>query len=302
MRGSGHNHVHRTAAACGAVLTVILLLVIPLASAERPGVSPGELVRTAIQNEVKSGNDSTNYMFRDRKETPRGSQTKLMVQTKDAVAGMLVAMNDHPLTPDQRQAEQNHLQYIVSHPEELRRKQKQEKDDADRVTRILRAMPDAFMYEPDGTELGRAGIGKPGDELVRLKFRPNPKYTPPTRVEQVLTGMQGEMLIDASRNRIAKIDGTLFRDVSFGWGILGHLDRGGRFQVEQGTVDETPAWEMTRMSLDFTGKVLLFKTIVIKSTDLFSDFRRVAPDLTFAQGVAMLEKESMANGGRNGGQ
>ena len=31
---------------------------------------------------------------------------------------------------------------------------------------------------------------------MRLKFRPNPNYDPPTRVEQVLTGMQGVVLVD----------------------------------------------------------------------------------------------------------
>ena len=33
--------------------------------------------------------------------------------------------------------------------------------------------------------------------------------------------MQGHILIDAKLNRIALIDGTLQKDVSFGWGILG---------------------------------------------------------------------------------
>ncbi len=272
----------------------------PSTHAQNTGLPPAELVHKAIQNEVNSATDSSNFLFRDRKETPRGSQTKLMVQTRDATAGILIAINDQPLTPEQRQAEQAHLQYIATHPEELRRKQKQEKEDADRVGRILRAMPDAFVFEPDGTEPGKPGIGKPGDELVRLKFRPNPKYNPPTRVEQVLTAMQGHILVDTARNRIAKIDGTLFRDVSFGWGILGHLDRGGRFQVDQGAVGDN-SWEMTRMMLDFTGKVLLFKSIVIKSTDVFSDFRAVSSDLTFAQGVSLLQKESQSTGTHNGG-
>ncbi len=38
--------------------------------------------------------------------------------------------------------------------------------------------------------------------------------------------MQGYVLVDAVHYRIASIDGTLFKTVGFGWGILGHLDRG----------------------------------------------------------------------------
>ena len=283
------------------LLAVAVLALGQGAVAQAEKLTPQELVRETIRHEITSDTDRTqSYMFRSRKETARGSQTKLMVETRDAMAGMLVAINDQPLTPEQRQAEAAHLQYISSHPEEIARKQRQEKDDADRVARILRAMPDAFLYEPDGTEQGKEGVGKPGEELVRLKFRPNPKYNPPTRVEQVLTGMQGVIRIDARHQRLANIDGTLFRDVGFGWGILGHLDRGGHFQVEQGTLDDEH-WTMSRISLEFTGKILLFRNIAFKSTETFSDFHPVSPNLTFAQGASLLQQQSEArehNGGK----
>ena len=45
------------------------------------------------------------------------------------------------------------------------------------------------------------------------------------------------------------------------------------------------------MSLSFTGKILLFKSIAIKSDEVFSDFRRVPSDTTFAQGAEMLKAE-----------
>ncbi len=126
--------------------------------------------------------------------------------------------------------------------------------------------------------------------MVRLKFRPNPKYDPPSHVEQVLQGMQGQLLIDAHQHRIARIDGTLFKDVGFGWGILGHLDKGGHFLVEQADVGDG-TWDMARMSLSFTGKILLFKRIDIRSTEVYSDFRPVPAGLTFAQGVDLLKKQ-----------
>ena len=127
------------------------------------------------------------------------------------------------------------------------------------------------------------------------RLDPNPKYKPPTRVEQVLTGMQGYLLIDANSRRIANVDGTLFKDVGFGWGILGHLDKGGRFEVNQGEVGED-AYEITRMRLDFTGKLLLFKGIVIKFTETYSHFQRVPPDLTFARAVDLLKRQEIPVG------
>jgi len=264
--------------------------------AEHPSMPPVDLVRRTVHNEIRANGDNAKYMFRDRKETPNGSQTKLMVETREAMAGMVVAENDKPLSPDQQKAELARVRRFVQDPAELRRKQKQEQENADRIFRIVKALPDAFLYEYDGTETGKAGVGCSGDELVRLKFRPNPGYDPPSRVEQVLTGMQGVLLIDSQKERIAQIDGILTKEVNFGWGILGHLDRGGHFLVEQGDVGNNH-WEISRMGLKFTGKVLFFKTINIQSTELFSNFRPVPSNLTFAQGVDLLENERTAVAG-----
>jgi hypothetical protein len=257
--------------------------------AAQPSESPIELVRRTVQQEIAPGNGDK-VMFLDRKETSHGSQTKLIVETREGMAGMTVAYNGKPLTPEQRQVEEARLWGLASNPEQLRRKQKSEKEDTEHTIKIMKALPDAFLYEADGTVPGNQGIGKLGDQLVRLKFRPNPKYIPPSHVEQVLTGLQGYLLINAEQHRIAKIDGTLVKEVGFGWGILGRLDRGGHFLVEQAEVIKGE-WEVTRMSLSFTGKELLFKNINIKSDEVFSDFRPAPSNLNFAQGVELLKKQ-----------
>lgn len=250
-----------------------------------------ELVRKTVANELKPGAD--NYIFRGRKQASWGSQTHVYVQTKEATAGMLVAENDKPLDAVKKQAEIERLDYLLHNPGELRRKQKREREDADRTTRIVRALPDAFLFQYDGTEPSRAGAGYASDPLVRLNFQPNPKYNPPTRVEQVLTGMQGIVLIDAVKHRIAKIDCTLYKDVSFGWGFFGHLDKGGTFQVDQSEIADND-WEVTRMALNFTGKILLFRNLIINTSETFSNFRKVPSDLTFAEAVALLKKQQSA--------
>ncbi len=273
--------------------TAIILLSTVSARTAMAGSSeaPVDLVRQTVQNEVTASSGKTRLMFTDLKKTPHGSQTRLMVETREGTVAMAVAFDDQPLTPEQRQAEEDHLAELVNNPGQLKKKQKSEKEDAERVTRIMKALPDAFIYESDGTEVGTPEIGRAGATLVRLKFRPNPQYSAPSHVEQVLTGMQGYLLIDADEHRIAKIDGTLNKEVGFGWGILGHLDQGGHFLVQQAEVAKGE-WETTRMSLSFTGRALLFKSINIKSDEIFSDFRRVPSNLTFAQGVGLLKKEA----------
>jgi hypothetical protein len=261
------------------------------AAVQDPG-SCLELVRAAVANEVAANNSPAKHMFRDRKQTPQGSQIRLYVETRDAIAGMTIAYNDKPLPPQDMQGEEGRLAGLAGNAEQLRHKHLQEQENAERTMRIVKALPDAFLYQYDGEETEQAGAGDPGRHLVRLKFRPNPAYQPPTRAEEVLVGMGGFLVIDPVARRIEKIDGTLFREVSFGWGILGHLDKGGRFLVEQRDVGNG-CWEVSRMSLNFTGKILLFKSLAIKSDEVFSDFRPVPDGTTFAQGVEILKAEEV---------
>lgn len=250
-----------------------------------------ELVRSAVANEVAAANDaSIKHLFRSRKQTLQGLQTRLYVETREAMAGMTIAYNDQPLTPEQMQGEENRLAGLLHDPEQLKHKHSQEQEAAERTLRIVKALPDAFLYEYDGAGNGSTDQGKDGVPFVRLKFRPNPAYRPPSRVEEVLVGMQGLVVIDPKSRRIAKIDGTLFKEVGFGWGILGHLDKGGHFLVEQRDVGDG-SWEISHMSLGFTGKILLFKNISIRYDEVLSAFRRVADGTTFAQGVEMLKAE-----------
>ena len=283
-----------------AVITVILLLAgggftsrapaSPFVSPEKPA-SAIDLLRTAVANEVATANDtSIKHMFRSRRQTPQGSQTRLYVETNEAMAGMTIAYNDKPLTPEQLRGEENHLAGLLHNPEQLKHKHSQEQENAERTLRIVKDLPEAFLYDFAPEEESAAESGGNGVRLLRLKFRPNPAYRPPSRVEQVLEGMRGIVAIDPELHRIANIDGTLFKEVSFGWGILGHLDKGGHFFVEQHDVGEG-CLEISRMTLSFTGKVLLFKSISIKSDEILSDFRRVPANTTFAQGVKMLEAE-----------
>jgi hypothetical protein len=279
----------------GAAWTIItacsFVLSLRAQEAEKPAMSAEELVRVTVQNEIDATNHpSLKYMFCSHKTGLRESQTHLYVETTQAMAGMLVATDGHPLTAQQKQAELNRLNAIASNPDALRRKHAREKEDTDRSLRILKSLPDAFRYEYVGSESGTAEVGGAGAQLARLKFTPNPSYTAPSRIEQVLTGMQGYLLIDVNQHRLAGIDGALFREVSFGWGIIGRLDKGGNFHVEQADVGGGD-WEITRMNLNITGKILIFKSLNFVTKEVFSNFQRVPNDTTFAQGVELLKTE-----------
>lgn len=276
------------------VRSVLLTILFAIGAVAQTAVTsyrdPRDLVRKAVANEINANSGSVRFMFRGTKTTPKGSTTKIYVETKEATAGVVIAYDGKPLTPAQHLDEQNRNERFLKNPDELRKKRAQEHEDAERTERIIRAMPDAFLFEPEGEQPGSVGIGHVGDPLVKLKFRPNPNYRPPSHVEEVLTGMEGDLLVDATHYRIASIDGTLFKEVGFGWGILGHLDKGGHFLVHQADVADN-TWEISQMSLKFTGKILLFKNLSIESTEVYSDFKTVSPDLTFAQALDLIKKQ-----------
>src|SRR5205823_3556686 len=128
-----------------------------LSAAQAPSESPVDLVRATVKNELQASDDAK-FMFKDYKESATGTQTKLLVETKDGMAGIVIAENGHPLNEQQRQAEIARVGRFLNNPEELRKKQKREKEDTERVNRIMRALPDAFIYEYNGTETGKEGL------------------------------------------------------------------------------------------------------------------------------------------------
>src|SRR5439155_25359263 len=69
--------------------------------------------------------------------------------------------------------------------------------------------------------------------LVKLKFSPNPHFRPPSREAQVFHAMEGELAVDNRHKRLVELSGHLIQAVKFGGGLLGHLDKGGQFNVKQ---------------------------------------------------------------------
>ena len=252
---------------------------------------PQELVRATVANEVAAANNrSVKFMFCSRKQTAKGAQDRVYAEANEAVASVPFSDKDHPLSRQQQRAETDKLAQVASNPSALHRKQEHDNQELDHTMRILKALPDAFSFEYVGSETGESGLGKAGSQLVRLHFKPNSSYSPPSAVEQVLQGMEGDVLIDPAAHRLARIDGALYKEVAFGWGIFGHLDKGGSFRVQQADAGDGN-WVVTEMNLRMTGKILLVKNLNLASEEVFSDFHRLPENLPFARAVEMLKTE-----------
>jgi hypothetical protein len=265
------------------IVTIILLgsNALPQSDSERLGMSANELARKVVTNELKfQDEDRGHWMYRQEKEESGKREVKGVIETKDGALSRLLSIDGHPLTAKQQQKENQRIQKLVSNPDEQRKLQRARNTEMEPGKRLFKMLPDAFVFNYAGRE---------GD-LIKLNFRPNPNFQPPSREARVFHDMEGEMWIDEKQERLAALNGHLMEDVKFGAGLLGHLNKGGKFGVRQAEV--APGhWDMKVMVVDMKGKVLLFKTISVQQTENHSDFHRVPDDLTLADAAGILNSQ-----------
>jgi hypothetical protein len=243
-----------------------------LAEAQPSRLSSGDVIRRTVANELMAANAPGHYMYRMRVQKARETQLKEIVETKDWLIGRLIQVNGKPLTHKQERKEEERVARLLDDESVRRQERKDQQENERQVRDLLRALPDAFLYQyVDPVP------GKTPSKLERLSFEPNPQFHAPSRRLEALQGMKGTMLIDTSVGRLVRLQGELFRGVDFGWGILAHLDPGGRVLLEQRDVG-SGRWATSMLSLHFTGKLLLFKTLKIDTTIETSDFRRRGSD------------------------
>jgi len=70
------------------------------------------------------------------------------------------------------------------------------------------------------------------------------------------------------------------------------LDKGGHFEVRQAEV-VAGHWDMTTLSLEMTGRALLFATIGVQKRENHRDFQRVSDDLTLTEAAGILNSQTV---------
>ena len=259
----------------------IILLGIPALpqSVSSSQVSANDLARRIITNELKFQDDHTNWMYRLEKEQDGRKQVEEIIETKEGSLSQLLSINDRPLTAKQREEEDQRVQELMTSRSAKRKLQRALEADTQQGTRLFKMLPDAFVFNYAGGE----------GNLIKLSFRPRPNFQPPSLEARVFHDMEGEMWVDCKQERLAAFNGHLTQDVKFGLGLLGHLDKGSHFEVRQAEV--VPGhWDMTTMSLEMTGKALLFKSIGVQKRENRRDFHQVSDDLTLTQAADILNR------------
>ena len=244
-----------------------------------PNMSADELVRQVVANETQLvDSDHSHWIYRQHHVEDGKDTLKECVDTDQGALCRLIAEGGHPLSQSEQAKEKERLAELVKNPERQRKLQEARKKDGDQALKMLKMLPNAFHYEYAGT----AG------DLVKLKFVPNPQFTPPDRESRVFHAMVGFMWVDRDAKRLVELSGKLTRDVDFGFGLLGHLYRGGTFQVKRADVGDGH-WETTLLDVKIRGKALFFKTINADQRETTDNFAKAPGKLTMAEGMKMLE-------------
>lgn len=237
------------------------------------------LVSRALAAEVRTVQDPGHPMrYRLRRSSPRLTTTKEIVETRDGDVARLMSINDQPLSQADQQREETRLDALLRDPSLQRHRKQREEGDFGIVLKLLRMMPQAFTYQYEGSDVS----GK----IEKFRFQPDPAFNPPDLETQALTAMTGELWIDAAQERVTRLEGRLQQDTTYGWGILGKLDKGGWIVIEQADVGRRQ-WRIARFQMKMDLRIL-FKTKNFDTVQEMTQYAPVPAGLDYRQAIQML--------------
>lgn len=239
---------------------------------------PNQLVTDVISNELNSQQgDKSLWRYNRIQYEGKGKEELELVDTPAGTIHRLLRRDGEPLSAEEAKKEDQRIAHLLSNPGEMRKRAEQEKKDVQEENDLLKELPDAFEYRYAGRE-GR---------LVKLDFSPKPSFKPKKREGDVFHHMAGAVIVDPQQKRIAEIHGRLMSEVKFGDGILGHLEKGGTFDVVQTDLGGGH-WELSRLRVNMHGKILFFKTIAVNQNEEDSDFKPLPQNITLTRAAEIL--------------
>ena len=243
------------------------------------------LVDRALASELRAAQDASHPMrYRLRKTSPRLTTTKEILETRDGDVACLVMLWDKPLSQADEHVEEARLAALLNDPGLQRHRKQGEEGDLGIVLKLLRMLPDAYLYQYEGAGAGSAG------RVEKFRFRPNPNFSPPDLETQALKAMTGEIWIDAAQERVTRLEGHLEQDTDYGWGILGKLDKGGWIVIEQADMGEH-AWRIARFQMKMNLRIL-FKTKNIDTAEEMTGYAPLPAGLGYQEAIRLLRAGS----------
>jgi hypothetical protein len=245
------------------------------------------LVREVVYNELHDHEHHGYWRYHINRSTANGTATEEQVETAEGPVAWVIEGNGQPLNDAARGEEQVRLERLMTSPQEQARHLRDYNKDEERIGRIVRMLPDAFLYEYDGEKNG----------CIRLRFHPNPKYPSHSIEARVFHSMSGALLVDARYKRLAGLEGHMNQNVDFGFGILGRIYKGGWFKLQRERVSSTD-WKTNQLEVHLNIRALLVTSFARETSETRGGFEPVRAGMSVAQGVALLEGNETASSPR----
>jgi hypothetical protein len=219
-------------------------------------------------------------MYQVIANVPAPSKTTVVVETKNGDVNYLDYIGGHPLTPDQRTAEDRRIQRFISDPDQQSKARRASAADDQKSSQLFAMLPDAFLFQ----------YAETNGDTIKLAFHPNPDFTSHSSEAYVFHKMDGFVIVNTRENRLVEISGRLTNGVEFAGGLFGHLDPGGTFDVRREEI--APGhWAIAKLRVNMNGKILFFKTIAVQQDEVHSHFQRIPDATTLAQAEVLAQKQ-----------
>jgi len=238
-----------------------------------------QIVRTAVTTEITaSRDDHSRWLYYDIDRKPNDTVRQWVAETANGDLHRVLAQKGSSLTPD---AQRSAMQHFIHDPDAQARQRKSGEHDDRQSEDMLRLLPDAFIWS----------IASKHGDRIRLHFKPDPNFKPPSWETRVFAAMEGDMEVEPTHHRIASLRGTLVHDVRFCGGLCGHLSAGGTFDVERRPTGPT-VWQIVETHVHIHGTALFFKNISQEEDDQKSGFQPLPGNISLPQAEAELLKQN----------
>lgn len=257
----------------------------PHSPALAPQLTPKEIVRQAMQHDVRNWEQEKNYTFvqriEQREHNSDGSLKSTKVETEEIIFlygqpyAHLIKRNDQPLSDAEAQKVEKKLNDTMQRrgQETSEERQKRladfEKRHRDEHAFLLE-VPEAYDFRIVGEEAlnGRAAYVITGEP--RRDFRPN------MNAARVLPKLRPKLWIDKEGYQWLKLEADVIDTITWG-GFLLRLHSGSHIELEQ-TLVNNEIWLPLHANINFDARVALFKAIRLDIDAKFSDYRKFRTD------------------------
>ena len=205
-----------------------------------------------VANEEQARQHRTFFRYTSVSSAPRTGGhlwTEKVAETPDGLLRRLIAEDSKPLSPDRAAAEDRRIAALVADPSALRAANADRRADE---ARCAAARHRAGPFSSPRTACRETACALP--------FVPTPRSPPPHTTNASSTAWQASSSFACPQNGCVASKGHLVDRVSFGYGLLGHIDQGSHFGVTRVPITAMD-WKTSKIAVHVDGRILLLKSI-----------------------------------------